>query len=305
MTWHTCSFLRLVPLQVRIATPTCRCPPPPCLRPLCAWSCSSGARCTAASQVGHMSFKAQLRQSCHIVFAPVCLCYANSQQPPPPHPSCPPTPPTGFDGHQWYQQLFDYGMPQDPAALDPNDPDANLVPQLVLVRCACCWPVHGQISLVEGGAALRGKVHASSSSRCALVTACKPAEWPHITPSLLPIPLPTSSLLPAEAGAAAGAPAAARRVVALQPAAEPCGSRHAVRPAGVRSTGGGGAAGSLLWSWVSEDDPTKRVQGAECTTGGWCNCPRPCLPACAGSAHLAAMGLAGQPLWPCPAALWP
>ncbi|KAL4419512.1 hypothetical protein ABPG77_002298 [Micractinium sp. CCAP 211/92] len=38
---------------------------------------------------------------------------------------------TGFDSHQWYQQLFDYGMPQDPSLLDPNDPDANLVPQLV------------------------------------------------------------------------------------------------------------------------------------------------------------------------------
>ncbi|KAL4451797.1 hypothetical protein ABPG75_007459 [Micractinium tetrahymenae] len=38
---------------------------------------------------------------------------------------------TGFDSHHWYQQLFDYGMPQDPSLLDPNDPDANLVPQLV------------------------------------------------------------------------------------------------------------------------------------------------------------------------------
>lgn len=37
----------------------------------------------------------------------------------------------GFDSQQWYQQLFDYGMPQDPSDLDPTDPDANLVPQLV------------------------------------------------------------------------------------------------------------------------------------------------------------------------------
>lgn len=40
----------------------------------------------------------------------------------------------GFDSQQWYQQLFDYGMPQDPSDLDPTDPDANLVPQLVQVR---------------------------------------------------------------------------------------------------------------------------------------------------------------------------
>ncbi|GAB4819481.1 hypothetical protein N2152v2_006527 [Parachlorella kessleri] len=37
----------------------------------------------------------------------------------------------GFDAHQWYQQLFDYGMGPDPAAADPEDPDANLIPQLV------------------------------------------------------------------------------------------------------------------------------------------------------------------------------
>lgn len=44
--------------------------------------------------------------------------------------------PAGFDSHQWYQQLFDYGMPQDPSLLDPNDPDANLVPQLVQASIA-------------------------------------------------------------------------------------------------------------------------------------------------------------------------
>ncbi|KAI3437850.1 hypothetical protein D9Q98_000296 [Chlorella vulgaris] len=38
---------------------------------------------------------------------------------------------TGFDSQQWYQQLFDYGMAHDPASLDHDDPDANLVPQLV------------------------------------------------------------------------------------------------------------------------------------------------------------------------------
>lgn len=40
----------------------------------------------------------------------------------------------GFDSQQWYQQLFDYGMAHDPASLDHDDPDANLVPQLVQVR---------------------------------------------------------------------------------------------------------------------------------------------------------------------------
>ncbi len=40
----------------------------------------------------------------------------------------------GFDTHQWYQQLFDFGMGHDPAAADPDDPDANLVPQLVQAR---------------------------------------------------------------------------------------------------------------------------------------------------------------------------
>ena len=50
--------------------------------------------------------------------------------------ACAPLPslPPGFDQHAWYQALFDFGMPEDPAALDPADPDANLVPQLVQVR---------------------------------------------------------------------------------------------------------------------------------------------------------------------------
>lgn len=36
-----------------------------------------------------------------------------------------------FDQHVWYQQLFDYGMPSDLSAANPEDPDADLVPQLV------------------------------------------------------------------------------------------------------------------------------------------------------------------------------
>lgn len=36
----------------------------------------------------------------------------------------------GFDGQQWYRQLFDYGLPPDgqPSA---DDPDADLIPRLV------------------------------------------------------------------------------------------------------------------------------------------------------------------------------
>lgn len=152
-----------------------------------------------------------------------------------PHPG--PTNPAGFDGHQWYQQLFDYGMLQDPAALDPNDPDANLVPQLVLVRwLAGVWQA--------AAVGRRPVARVSPSWLC--------ATWPvplrHLTPQpgahALGPPAPTR-LVPAtaEAGAAAGAPAATRRVVALQPAAEPGGSRHAGRPAGLCAARGGGVAG--------------------------------------------------------------
>lgn len=37
----------------------------------------------------------------------------------------------GIDTHEWYRLLFDYGMPSDPSAIDPADPDADLLPRLV------------------------------------------------------------------------------------------------------------------------------------------------------------------------------
>jgi hypothetical protein len=48
----------------------------------------------------------------------------------PPRPT--PTPPD-FDGHAWYQALFDYGVAAgaDPALAPEDDADSNLVPQLV------------------------------------------------------------------------------------------------------------------------------------------------------------------------------
>lgn len=36
-----------------------------------------------------------------------------------------------FDAQAWYRDLFDFGQPQDPSAADPEDPDNDLVPQLV------------------------------------------------------------------------------------------------------------------------------------------------------------------------------
>lgn len=31
---------------------------------------------------------------------------------------------------RWFELLFDYGMPDDVAAADPNDPDTDLIPTL-------------------------------------------------------------------------------------------------------------------------------------------------------------------------------
>ena len=63
--------------------------------------------------------------------------------PPPLHP------PTGFDGQDWYRELFDYGVPSDPDAPPPpaDDADATLVPRLVealvlpqaLALARRCW----------------------------------------------------------------------------------------------------------------------------------------------------------------------
>ena len=37
----------------------------------------------------------------------------------------------GFDQQEWHKLLFDYGMPSDGTAPDPNDPDVDLVPKIV------------------------------------------------------------------------------------------------------------------------------------------------------------------------------
>eukprot|EP00887_Chlorella_sp_A99_P007831 scaffold20.g7831.t1 len=38
---------------------------------------------------------------------------------------------TGFDSQAWYRQLFEFGQPDDPSQADPEDPDNDLIPQLV------------------------------------------------------------------------------------------------------------------------------------------------------------------------------
>lgn len=37
----------------------------------------------------------------------------------------------GLDRQGWYECLFSYGLPEDPSRADPDDPDCNLVPQLI------------------------------------------------------------------------------------------------------------------------------------------------------------------------------